>query len=237
MQQSTDHIFEWIGRAAAEKLDLIIAKYCTEIAELKSLVSELRGKADTERASYRAELEQFKTGMWLEVRKTIELIDIEWNEIEDRVEKRLAEIKDGADGAPGLDGKDGAPGERGERGEKGEPGEQGPQGIAGERGEKGDRGDPGEQGPEGTPGIISAEALADVFKDVWREGEYDRGQIVQWGGSIWLSLEKTSAKPGDGTGGWKLIVKHGRDGKPGKDGAPGIEGKKGDRGDQGPRGY
>jgi hypothetical protein len=106
--------------------------------------------------------------------------------------------------------------------------------IQGPKGDKGDKGDAGDVGPSG---VVSAEALADVWQDVWQEGKtYQRGQVAQWGGSIWLSFAENSDKPGDGSKSWKLIVKRGRDGKDGKDGLS-IKGDKGPKGDKGEIGY
>ena len=146
--------------------------------------------------------------------------------IEAKCERRIAEVKDGKDGADGLNGKDGLNGIDGK------------DGLNGKDGEKGDRGDRGEPGEKGDPGIVSAEALADIHQGIWVEGkEYLRGQIVTWGGSLWLSLAKNADKPGEQNANWKLIVKRGRDGKDGKDGKDGPEGKQGPKGDKGEIGY
>jgi hypothetical protein len=51
-------------------------------------------------------------------------------------------------------------------------------------------------------------------RGVWREGEYQKGDAVTWGGSLWIAQEKTSEKPETGAG-WRLAVKRGRDGKDG----------------------
>jgi hypothetical protein len=105
------------------------------------------------------------------------------------------------------------------------------------QGPKGDKGDPGEQGPQGAPGMITAEALADAYKGIWEEGEHERGEIVTWGGSLWLALAKSSDRPGEANENWKLIVKRGRDGKDGKNGDKGDKGEKGLKGDKGEIGY
>lgn len=50
---------------------------------------------------------------------------------------------------------------------------------------------------------------------IWREGNtYRKGDGVTWGGSFWICQEETSDKP-DGSKGWRLAVKKGRDGKDG----------------------
>ena len=45
------------------------------------------------------------------------------------------------------------------------------------------------------------------------EGEYQKGDAVTWGGSLWIAQKDAPAsKPGE-DGGWRLAVKKGRDGK------------------------
>ena len=86
-----------------------------------------------------------------------------------------------------------------------------------------------------------------LYRGVWREGSYEPGDVVTWGGSAWHCNEKTTEKPGGsppdktgGTGGsgsgsggnggvggaapWRLMVKEGR---PGKD-ASGARAPRGD---------
>lgn len=49
-------------------------------------------------------------------------------------------------------------------------------------------------------------------RGVFKEGaEYERGDVVTWGGSMWIAQTFTKNKPGDD--GWRLAVKKGRDGK------------------------
>lgn len=51
-----------------------------------------------------------------------------------------------------------------------------------------------------------------LYRGVWKEGEYEKGDTVTWGGSLWhCDVAKTSAKPGDAD--WTLCAKKGRDGK------------------------
>lgn len=55
---------------------------------------------------------------------------------------------------------------------------------------------------------------------VYIEGKsYDIGDVVTWGGSQWHCQSATTAKPGEGSKDWVLVVKRGRDGKDGKDAA------------------
>ena len=78
-----------------------------------------------------------------------------------------------------------------------------------------------------------------VYRDVWKEGEqYDPGDMVTWGGSLWIAKASTTAKPDLPTAEsrvWRLCVKRGNEGKQGKAGPEGPRGAKGDKGDPGGR--
>lgn len=50
-----------------------------------------------------------------------------------------------------------------------------------------------------------------VYRGVWREGEYQRGDMVTWGGDLWHAEKATAEKPA--TADWKLAVRKGRDAK------------------------
>ena len=52
-----------------------------------------------------------------------------------------------------------------------------------------------------------------IYRDIFKEGQkYYPGDNVTWGGSVWYCHEETGDKPGeDGSKGWKLAVKRGRD--------------------------
>jgi hypothetical protein len=56
-----------------------------------------------------------------------------------------------------------------------------------------------------------------LYREVYKTGEhYDRGDVVSWGGNIWVALADTKASPGlkNGAGGdWKMAVKEGRRGR------------------------
>lgn len=57
-------------------------------------------------------------------------------------------------------------------------------------------------------------------KGVYVEGKtYAEGDLVTWGGSQFHANAETTAKPGEGSKDWTLVVKRGRDGKDGKDAA------------------
>lgn len=76
-----------------------------------------------------------------------------------------------------------------------------------EPGPAGQPGPPGPIGPDGKPGLR--------YLGVFVAGKtYDLGDCVTWDGSLWhCHSETTTAKPGDGSKTWQLIVKRGRDGK------------------------
>lgn len=58
---------------------------------------------------------------------------------------------------------------------------------------------------------LQVRTLADVYREVYKAGEaYTRGELVTWGGSLWMAREATTDKPGTSEG-WRLIVKAGRD--------------------------
>lgn len=52
-----------------------------------------------------------------------------------------------------------------------------------------------------------------IYRDIFKEGvKYYPGDSVTWGGSVWCCHQETGDKPGeDGSKGWKLAVKRGRD--------------------------
>lgn len=54
-----------------------------------------------------------------------------------------------------------------------------------------------------------------IYRGVFKEGqEYEAGDMVTWGGSVWHCQEKTADKPDAGP--WKLAVKKGQNGKDAK---------------------
>lgn len=56
-----------------------------------------------------------------------------------------------------------------------------------------------------------------LYRGVYREGSYERGDTVTWAGSLWhCDAVKTIEKPGDGSKDWTLCAKKGRDGKNGE---------------------
>jgi integrin beta 3 len=52
------------------------------------------------------------------------------------------------------------------------------------------------------------------YREVWRDGEYERGDVVTWGGSAWHCQLQTKDKPGTSSA-WRLMVKEGARGKDG----------------------
>ena len=68
--------------------------------------------------------------------------------------------------------------------------------------------------------VSEIKTRAILYRKVWREGEYEGGDVVTWGGSAWhCEVEKTTAKPGDSPD-WRLMVKEGARGKDGKPDGP-----------------
>jgi hypothetical protein len=56
-----------------------------------------------------------------------------------------------------------------------------------------------------------------LYRGVYKEGSYERGDTVTWAGSLWhCDAQKTAEKPGDGSKDWTLCAKKGRDGKDGE---------------------
>lgn len=135
----------------------------------------------------------------------------------------------GMDGTAGLDGKDGA---AARDGRDGLPGLQGEKGIDGKDGRDGIDGRDGfslddfdvrsdDDGRtlvfsftrEGQEPIVRTIKTALVLeRGVWREGPYEKGDGVTWGGSFFIAQRATQAKPDTPDSGWRLAVKRGRDG-------------------------
>lgn len=140
-------------------------------------------------------------------------------------------------------GPRGERGEKGERGDPGERGERGLKGEKGEPGRDGRDGRDGVDGKDGKDGIASRDEIRaeieravaeDVplvvkqqvdeefaqrpdlsYHGVWKEGtHYRRGNWVTYSGSLWHCNDTgTTDRPGDGSEGWTLAVKKGRDAK------------------------
>lgn len=68
-----------------------------------------------------------------------------------------------------------------------------------------------------------------IWRGIWTEREFERGDLVTYDGSVWHCERATKAKPGTQANApdWRLCTKKGRDGKDGEKGA------KGDRGEDG----
>ncbi len=146
--------------------------------------------------------------------------------------------RDGLPGQPGRDGKDGAPGEPGPAGQDGQDGtleELSVELLNDGRSFRFVR-------PDGTPittldlkngeGVIRIPGH--VYREVWRDGEnYLKGETATWGGSLWVALQDTTDKPGEGSKAWRLAVKKGADGREGRPGKDGPQGPRGERGADG----
>jgi hypothetical protein len=64
---------------------------------------------------------------------------------------------------------------------------------------------------DGRTEVTSMTIPAMIDRGVWRERSYDRGDVVSWGGSMWVAQRDTSDKP-ETSDAWRLSVKRGRDG-------------------------
>lgn len=151
----------------------------------------------------------------------------------------------GERGERGPEGPQGIPGRDGRDGVQGLPGEKGLDGINGKDGRDGVDGKDGlgfdglEMLHDGERGFTFRFARGEQVKEfaftvpivldrgVYKAGgDYERGDAVTWGGSLWIAQNETKEKPGEGSG-WRLAVKKGRDGK------DGHHGEKGERGPEG----
>jgi hypothetical protein len=160
----------------------------------------------------------------------------------------------GKDGAPGLPGERGLPGQDGLEGKPGRDGRDGLPGLNGKDGEPGRAGLDGQDGRDGKDGLgfeHLEERIEDggrilirtyrrgeevnefrhvtampVYRGVWKEGQYQRGDTVTRDGSQWHCETETAATPGLSPD-WRLCVKHGRAGKDGERGPPGPKGDPG----------
>jgi len=159
----------------------------------------------------------------------------------------------GPQGDPGRDGKDGADGSVGPQGMPGERGLDGKDGAAGIHGKDGTN---GRDGIDFTPSDLMSLALTGertltwtfqrdgvsktfdvslpglpIYRDVYVEGKaYEPGDMVTWGGSVWMAKDPTVAKPNLSTTesrAWRLVVKAGKDGRVGPQGPSGKDGKDG----------
>jgi integrin beta 3 len=170
--------------------------------------------------------------------------------------------RDGKDGLDGLHGKDGERGPSGPEGKEGAPGRDGRDGGPGRDGKDGAPGLPGKDGADGLSfkeaikfesdrqygfDLVCADGsinelrfdkgtMADTHHGIWKEGNYLKGSVTTYAGSLFLALKDTDGKP-EVSPDWKLIVKRGRDGKDGKPGTPGNRGEQGLRGEKGERGF
>lgn len=64
--------------------------------------------------------------------------------------------------------------------------------------------------PDGRKAVF--ELPVPIYRGVWKEGAYKRGDTVTWGGSQFTAVRDTDAKP-EMDGSWQLSVKRGRDGR------------------------
>jgi integrin beta 3 len=135
---------------------------------------------------------------------------------------------EGKEGAPGRDGRDGQAGRDGKDGEKGEPGLNGKDGRDGINGKDGFGFEDLNVEYDGERGFKIVFAKGDqvkefgfklpitIYRGVWKEGAYERGDCVTFGGSSWTATKDTQTKPDTADSDWRLSVKRGSNGKDGK---------------------
>lgn len=196
------------------------------------------------KAAVDAAIGQASEGLRAEVSERIDVALRSYNgevesrvvEIERRLSAAVANVRDGRDGQPGRDGKDG------ERGLPGLDGKDGRDGINGKDGLGFD--DMTEELAEDGRTLVRRYVRGDEVKEFrhtlgivldrggWKEGHFEPGDGVTWGGSFWIAQCATKAKP-DTNGDWRLAVRRGRDGKDGKNGKDGERGPEGKAGRDG----
>jgi len=66
-----------------------------------------------------------------------------------------------------------------------------------------------------------------IYRGIWKEGAFKKGDSVTFGGSLFIAKRDTDSKP-ETDDSWQLAVKRGRDGRDGQ------KGEKGERGERGP---
>lgn len=134
-------------------------------------------------ATYAAMREFIRVAVELEVKKAMPVIP-EIRSVEPVVGPPG---KDGVAGKDGIDGKDGV------------PGKDGANGIATREELK--------AAAQEVFADFQVRTFADVWQGTYKNGElYNRGLLTTWGGSLWLSMAETRARPGE-TPDWKLVVK------------------------------
>lgn len=52
-----------------------------------------------------------------------------------------------------------------------------------------------------------------IYRDIWKEGKYEKGDCVTLSGSLWVALHSTDERPGEGSKSWRTVAKRGGAGK------------------------
>jgi collagen type III alpha len=184
-------------------------------AALGKVVADVRRQAKADLELLRAQGDAVVARLQARVVELERTVEQHLQDSSERIDRRLAEVRDGAPGAVGPAGPPGPQGDvgpaglagpQGERGLSGEAGPAGPQGDVGPRGEVGPQGERGLMGPQGERGLMGEPGLPGEVGAVGEVGpQGERGL------------------PGD-------------DGRDGRDGLPGVPGPQGERGLVGERG-
>ena len=104
------------------------------------------------------------------------------------------------------------------------PGPQGPQGERGKDGfnvedltiESPDGGRTLEftyRRPGRDPVTRTVKTFVQIYRGIWREGQFEHGDTVTRDGSLWVAMNDTATMPGTKDSDWQLCAKRGRDGK------------------------
>lgn len=102
----------------------------------------------------------------------------------------------GKDGAPGRDGKDGADFSEVELEYDGER----------------------TLTIKGKGGVIVKRLPIPIDRGYWREGKFEKGDIVTEGGTAYIAQADTKEKPSAQSADWRILARKGRDGKDGRNG-------------------
>jgi hypothetical protein len=62
-------------------------------------------------------------------------------------------------------------------------------------------------------GVVKRRLPIPEYRGVYAPGGYEKGDMVSWGGSLWICDAETADKPADGSAAWRLVAKRGRDGR------------------------
>lgn len=209
-----------------QRLEILRGQFDERLESVNELVEQRLSELKTMEAVVREQRENLDKKL-LEFGLTLE-------HLEQRVEDKISDVRDGLPGPPGPRGDVGPQGPPGPKGEASNvPGPQGERGFDGPPGPEGRRGEKGDQGDVVKLVVENAGWLKAIYPDgtedylnvgftphgTWTNQQpYSKWDLVTLNGCQWVSYrEKNSAKPGDGDE-WGLLVQRGQRGPRGRDG-------------------